>query len=190
MPSGDRRSFSAPAGDTTTLNAPGSRQMRARETNGSILIAVTAKRGEMALSGSAWATFQKNAQAGRLTKHALWRQPDGRYHTRRAGLDADTLIGMVERVDVTPNSMVRFHVTVRGIVSVPIWWFDEDEYECRVHRTWGCVFTKQVGMKTSPVKQFFKIRSPADVQRHYDESQMQVSYERIYSKCFSCYFRV
>ena len=162
--------------------------MRARETNGSILIAVTARKSEMDLDAAQWKTFRKNADLGRVTKHALWRGVNGKYHLdREAKRVSDDLIGMVENANVTSNQMVRFHVTVRGIVSVPIWWFTSNEYECRVHEVWGPLFTKQVG---KGVKSYFDGRFPADVSRDYGITLERHRPERILSTCYSCYFRV
>ena len=186
LPSGDRSSFSAPAGDTTTLNAPGSRQMRARETNGTILIAVTARKSDMDLDGPQWKAFRKNAEKGRYSKHMLRRTGDGKYNTRIEG--GGELIGMIERAE-TSDYMVRFHVTVRGIVSVPLWWFTADEFECRVHATWGPVFSKQHGKS---VTRFYKAsdRSPGDVQRDYNGSVNKHLAGPLREKCYTCYFRV
>ena len=185
MPAGDRRSFSAPAGDTTRLNAPGSRQMRARETNGTILIAVSARRGEMFLNATQWKAFAKDVEMGRMGKHALWRRADGKYHVDQAAGGAE-LIGMIESVTMS-NQMVRFHVTVRGVVSVPIWWFTKQEFESRVHGIWGPVFTKQVG---TTVRKYFEGRAAASVSADYATTRQKHRSDRILSTCYSCFFRV
>ena len=169
--------------------------MRARATNDSILLPFTVKpsMADFTFGGATGSGVyddvldEVRTRPTMLNKHLLWRDTDSKYHFNRTPGADDQLIGLIESVQVSGRH-VRFNVTVRGIVSVPIWWFTEDEHAARVHHIFGATFTNKKVLTTTG--SFYKDRDPDQVEDDYDNTMKRYVDDPVMMRCVQCYFRV
>ena len=120
--------------------------MRALATNGNIRLPFTVKSTQWGATprGVSWKNIVEDEYD--LQKHCLWRRSNS---SGRSSYSCDLedeergreLLGIIEQVRISGN-VVRFHVIVRGVISVPMWWFTTAEYEARVHHLFGPTFVK------------------------------------------------
>ena len=162
-PNGDRTSFAAPSGDRPLPPAPGTKQMRALATNGNIRLPFTVKETQWAHAqrrrGGATVDAPHAITWGKivdehcdLQKHCLWRHvtntkvlyscdfSHGQDSVDRED-DRRELIGVIEQVRIS-GKCIRFHVIVRGVVSMPMWWFTREEFQARVHHLFGPTYVQ------------------------------------------------
>ena len=173
--------------------------MRALATNGNIRLPFTVKSTQWGATadGVSWKNIVEDEYD--LQKHCLWR------HTidSRASYSCDLvhdeereLLGVIEQVRISGN-VVRFHVIVRGVISVPMWWFTTAEYEARVHHLFGPTFVKPLFFNHAHAVgrgsgHFLVARTSNNVVTDYEESLRgkQANMSRHKMVQINCFFRV